>query len=109
MGCKEGNMDHYSTTDLLSKSVEQLQRADIDVNVCLDLESLKFNCAQGHGPSQFTLAQHYLQQQDLEQAIPLFEQAAASGYTQAIYQMAVMYYDGIGVEVNTVSQLVIEE
>lgn len=98
-------MEQHSATDLLSKSVEQLQKADIDVATSVDLETLKFNSSQGHGPSQFTLAQYYFQQDDLEKAVPLFHQAATSGYTQAIYQMAVMYYDGLGVEVDTVSIL----
>ena len=98
--------------DLLSKSVDRLEVVQLNPNNETEvskeiLDNLLEHSSRGNPAAQFTLAQHYLNNSEAAKALVLFEQSAASGYNQAVYQLAVMYYDGIGTDSDSVSPLVV--
>ncbi len=99
--------------DLLSNSVEKLEMVNLnkeqDAEISKEvLDALVEHSRRGNAAAQFTLAQYHLSNgDDLNTALTLFKQSAASKYSQAQYQLAVMYYEGIGVETDPVSYLLI--
>lgn len=67
-------------------------------------------CAGG-GEAQFTLGQHYFSRGMYKEALEYFMRSAEGdppngGWGQAKYQLGVMYYDGLGVRADLVSQSV---
>jgi len=60
------------------------------------LNKIKSLADQGHTKSQFGLGQHLLSMGDHVGARRLFERAGEMGEMQALYQLAVMFYDGVG-------------
>ena len=52
----------------------------------------------GSADAQFSLGQYYYSRGDYEMAVQHFQHAEASGSSQASYQLAVMFYDGLGTQ-----------
>lgn len=67
------------------------------------LENMEELCQRGNGHAMFTVGQYYEQQGNQEKALQYYHEAEAKGDTQARYQLAVAYYDGIGVTADLVS------
>ena len=93
--------------DLLSKSVEKLELVPVerqdDTEISKEvLENLLEHSSRGNNAAQFTLGQYHLSKGEEQRAVTLFQASADSGYGQALYQLAVMYYDGIGVKSDAV-------
>lgn len=92
--------------DLLSKSVEKLQLISLSESRDITekhitkewIEDLTEHSSRGNPVALFSLAQYYLQNNNNDQAIIYFHDAASKGNGQAMYQLAVMYYEGIRVE-----------
>ena len=55
--------------------------------------------------AQFSLGQYHYSHGYHKEAMRYFEVAEKAGNMQAKYQLAVMYYDGIGVQEEPVSEL----
>ena len=94
--------------DLLSNSVEKLEMVKLNKEEGTELskevvDALVEHSKRGNAAAQFTLAQYYLTNNDATSSLGLFKQSAALGYSQAQYQLAVMYYEGISVETDPVS------
>ena len=70
------------------------------------LEDTEELCLRGNGHAMFTLGQYYLEKLKLNKAMEYFHAAAKQDDAQAYYQLAVAYYDGIGVDVDVVSSAV---
>lgn len=84
----------------LLKSLADLQRVDIesikepDASV---IENLTEQSNRKDPVAQFSLGQILYSHGETEKAVGYFKHAAAAGHGQALYQLAVMYYDGVGV------------
>ena len=52
----------------------------------------------GSADAQFSLGQYHYSQGDYKTAVQHFQHAEASGSSQASYQLAVMFYDGLGTQ-----------
>ncbi|XP_065831000.1 LRP2-binding protein-like [Oscarella lobularis] len=63
-----------------------------------ELEQLKKRCETGDGNAIFQFGYYHFLREEYDDALPLFTRAADMGSHQALYQLAVMYYDGLGVE-----------
>ena len=94
--------------DLVSQSLEKLQplpsgpektRAEITDR----LQTLIEYSDRGNREAQFSVGQHYLQEGKLPLAVKYLKRAEQGDNNQARYQLAVMYYDGLGVEADPVS------
>ena len=68
------------------------------------LEDMEELCLRGNGRAMFTLGQYYLDKSKVDKAIEYFHAAAKHEDIQAYYQLAVAYYDGIGLETDVVSR-----
>lgn len=67
------------------------------------LENMEELCQRGNGQAMFTLGQYYERQGNQETALRYYHEAEAKGDTQARYQLAVAYYDGVGETADLVS------
>lgn len=91
--------------DLLSKSLEKIEQVEDkdDADLSKDtMDKLLEHSERGHPAAQFTLAQYYLKNNDTAKALSLLEQSSSSSCAQAKYQLAVLYYDGVGVDIDAV-------
>jgi len=52
---------------------------------------------RGDAHAHFSLGQYYFEKKDYPNALNYFKIADSKGNLQATYQLAVMYYDGLGV------------
>ena len=57
---------------------------------------------RGDSQADFSLGQYHFEKKEYTKAFSFFNMADNKGNIQATYQLAVMYYDGIGVEENQV-------
>ena len=67
------------------------------------LENMEELCQRGNAQAMFTLGQYYKRQGNQETALRYYREAEAKGDTQARYQLAVAFYDGIGETADLVS------
>ena len=65
------------------------------------LADLQERIKSGDKDAKFELGQFHFDRRDFEEAKRLFEEIASENL-QATYQLAVIYYDGLGVEANQV-------
>lgn len=95
--------------NLLSESLELLQKPLEDGNVKEDETTLVEHLIEygdrGDTKALFSLAKLYLSQQQTEKALTYLHKGAELDDIQAIYQLAVMYYDGLGTETCPVSYI----
>ena len=89
-------------------SVESLSKKDVSAGVSENqikdaqlLADLQERIKSGDKDAKFELGQFYFDRRDFEEAKGLFEEIADENL-QATYQLAVIYYDGLGVEANQV-------
>ena len=61
---------------------------------------------RGDSQAHFSLGQYHYEKKEYTKALSYFNMADNKGDIQATYQLAVMYYDGIGVEENQVCHCV---
>eukprot|EP00118_Oscarella_pearsei_P000207 m.4429 g.4429 ORF g.4429 m.4429 type:complete len:323 (+) comp10721_c0_seq1:369-1337(+) len=64
------------------------------------LQELKACSEAGDGNAIFQLGYYYFLREEYNEALPFFDRAANMGSNQALYQLAVMHYDGLGMECN---------
>ena len=84
----------------MTKNFRQLPRNnEIDRSWLSDMQEL---CLRGNGHATFTLGQYAKWQGEEEKAMKYFVKAEEQGDIQARYQLAVAFYDGIGVPVDLV-------
>ena len=57
---------------------------------------------RGDSQAHFSLGQYYYEKKEYTKALSYFNMADNKGNIQATYQLAVMYYDGLGVAENQV-------
>lgn len=94
--------------DLVSQSVEKLQPlpSGRDTEPPKETERLHMlveYSERGNKEAQFSMGQYYLRQGQIPAAMQYLRQAEQANSGQARYQLAVMYYDGVGVEADAVS------
>ena len=82
-----------SLADLQRVNIESIKEPDADV-----IENLTEQSNREDPVAQFSLGQILYNHGEMEKAVGYFKHAAAAGHGQALYQLAVMYYDGVGVE-----------
>lgn len=92
-------------SDLLSESLERpllVEAREDEDNVLM--EELVEQGERGNTMAQFSLAKIYLNQNQREKAMTYLISAASKGDIQALYQLAVMKYEGIDGEPCPVSK-----
>lgn len=97
--------------DLVSQSLEKLQPLPAGLDNSSE-ETDRFKTLieysdRGNREAQFSVGQHYLAEGKLPQAVKYLKRAEQGDNGQARYQLAVLYYDGKGVEADPVSILAI--
>lgn len=86
-------------TQVVTKPVHENEEPSQQADSKLDkemFEKIKTLALQGHTKSQFRLGMHYIQIQEFGQGIRWLERASSMGDMQALFQLANMYYDGVG-------------
>lgn len=100
-----------SVHELLSHSVEKLQvlqsRSGLneigpEADESSWLQDVIEHSGRGDPSAKFSLGQYYFTKGDFPRALEYYNSAADSGSAQAIYQLAVMNYDGTGMPSNPV-------
>ena len=95
-----------SAHELFSNSVEKLQalqpksgseEAKPEFDESAWLQDVIEHSGRGDSSAQFSLGQYYFAKGDFERALEYYSLAADNGNAQAIYQLAVMNYDGTGI------------
>ena len=67
------------------------------------LDYMRDRSERGDFQAHFSLGQHHYEKKEYTKALSYFNMADNKGNIQATYQLAVMYYDGLGVPENHVS------
>ena len=95
--------------DLVSQSVEKLQplpsgpaEENKGPQEAQWLQNLLEYSERGSKEAQFSMGQYYLRQGQLPVAVQYLMKAEQANSGQARYQLAVMYYDGLGMEADAV-------
>ena len=95
--------------DLVSQSLEKLQPLPAGVENSSEetdrLKTLIEYSDRGNREAQFSVGHHYLTEGKLPQAVKYLKRAEQGDNGQARYQLAVLYYDGTGVEADPVSTI----
>lgn len=91
--------------NLLSESLESLQKPSLENEETCLIEKLQEHGDRGDSIAQFSLAKVYLKEGELEKALHYLYQAVKQGDIQAIYQLAVLKYEGVGTKLCPVINL----
>lgn len=86
--------------DLLESKIEKV----IDNNCKESKEDkyLLFKAENGDGKSQYEIGKYFLEEENFSKSIYWFERAANQGNTNAIFELALLYRNGLGVKKDSV-------
>ena len=100
-----------SAHELFSHSVEKLQalqpksgadQVQPEFDESAWLQDVTEHSGRGDPSAQFSLGQYYFARGEFKRALEYYSLAADNGSAQALYQLAVMNYDGTGIPPNPV-------